>query len=288
MKTELHERNRHRERYDFETLVTAYPPLNPYVVEGQYGATIDFFDPEAVLALNRALLAHYYDVEVYDIPTSALVAPIPGRADYIHYLADLVGQKDGVRCLDIGVGANCIYPIVGVKEYGWDFVGSDIDAVSVESAQAIVKVNSILTHKVEIRHQSQRNHIFEGVIRDDEYFDVTLCNPPFHNSAESAKKAAMRKLRNLKGAALKEAKLNFAGRSNELWCKGGERKFVSRMIAESAQFRSSCGWFTSLISSEDNLPHLIKEIAKVGAKHRIIEMSQGNKRSRILAWRFGR
>ena len=90
------------------------------------------------------------------------------EADYIHYIADLIqpngttpdlpagdanGQKSKCRCLDIGVGANCIYPIIGHTEYGWTFVGTDIDPVSIENARKIVTCNPVLAHKIDLRLQ---------------------------------------------------------------------------------------------------------------------------------------
>ncbi|MFR9524138.1 MAG: 23S rRNA (adenine(1618)-N(6))-methyltransferase RlmF [Rikenellaceae bacterium] len=285
-KGELHPRNRHRGSYDFAALVAAYPPLEKFVEPNKYGTlSINFFEPSAVKALNRALLALHYKVEWWELPSSALIPPIPGRADYIHYLADLVGRRGDVRCLDVGIGANCIYPIIGCAEYGWEFVGCDIDSDSLRSAQCIVERNQFLSSKVELREQKDRNNIFEGVIKPGEYFDLTLCNPPFHDSAESAAKGTQRKLRGLK--APQKGILNFAGRSCELWCKGGEKRFIKLMISQSRTFATQCGWFTTLVSNEDNLKTLLPALrdAKV-MEHRVIEMHQGNKRNRILAWKY--
>lgn len=168
-RNELHKRNRHNGQYDFSRLTEEYPPLKKFIVLNAYGTTsIDFFNPRAVKALNKALLISYYGIRYWDIPKNYLCPPIPGRADYIHYIADLIqpdtsdestGLKTAVpntrqyRCLDIGVGANCIYPIIGQTEYGWTFVGSDIDPVSIDNARKIVTCNPALAHKIELRLQ---------------------------------------------------------------------------------------------------------------------------------------
>lgn len=285
LKCELHPRNRNNGQYNFAELIEAYPPLKGFVAKNKYGnESVCFFDPKAVKALNRAILAKYYDIQFWDIPPQALTPPVPGRADYIHYIADLVGCE-GVRCLDVGVGANCIYPIIGHIEYGWEFVGSDIERSSVENAQLIVDSNPSLKGAVELRLQSNPNNIFEGVIRRDERFDVTICNPPFHDSSKSAERGAKRKLRNLKGG--KGAELNFGGRANELWCDGGERRFIGQMITESQRFKTNVKWFTSLVSNEDNLGALLRAARNLGVREtKVIDMAQGNKRSRILAWRW--
>ena len=288
-KTELHKRNKHNGRYDFDKLMAVYPALAQYVKPNKYGTiSVDFFDAQAVIALNKALLMSNYGITYWEIPPLALCPPIPGRADYIHYISDLVGEgKKNVKCLDIGVGASCIYPIIGCSEYGWTFVGSDIDSESLEFAQQIVDNNAILKDKVELRLQKNPSLIFEGVISKNDFFDVVICNPPFHDSQDSAQKAGFRKLQNLKGGKVKKLDLNFGGKSSELWCEGGELQFLSNMISESIKYRSQCHWFTSLVSKESNIDSLCQELDRVNvAEYGTINMQQGNKISRILAWRF--
>lgn len=290
-KSELHKRNKHKGQYDFQLLTENYPPLKKFVILNPLGVqTVNFFNPQAVKALNKALLISYYGIRYWDIPKGYLCPPIPGRADYIHYIADLIQpgeQTANCRCLDIGVGANCIYPIIGQTEYGWTFVGSDIDPVSIENARKIVTCNPILAHKIELRLQKDNRKIFDGIINPDDYFDVTLCNPPFHSSREEAEDVTLRKLSSLKGERVNKARLNFGGNANELWCEGGELRFLLNMISESQKFKNNCGWFTSLVSKEKNLDKLCAKLKAVNAsEYKIIPMHQGTKSSRILAWRF--
>lgn len=290
-KSELHKRNKHKGQYDFQLLTENYPPLKKFVILNPLGVqTVNFFNPQAVKALNKALLISYYGIRYWDIPKGYLCPPIPGRADYVHYIADLIQsgeQKTSRRCLDIGVGANCIYPIIGQTEYGWTFVGSDIDPVSIENARKIVTCNPILAHKIELRLQKDNRKIFDGIINPDDYFDVTICNPPFHSSREEAEDVTLRKLSSLKGERVNKARLNFGGNANELWCEGGELRFLLNMISESQKFKNNCGWFTSLVSKEKNLDKLCAKLKAVNAsEYKIIPMHQGTKSSRILAWRF--
>ena len=92
----LHPRNRHHQRYDLPALCQAHPDLQGYITLNPLGEqTIDFANPQAVKALNKALLAHFYAVKHWDIPDGFLCPPVPGRADYIHHLADLLaGESD--------------------------------------------------------------------------------------------------------------------------------------------------------------------------------------------------
>lgn len=286
----LHPKNPHQGRYDFPKLCTKTPELTGYLKPNPYGdQTIDFSDAKAVLCLNKALLAQFYGIQFWDLPEGYLCPPIPGRADYIHYLAELIDNKSNqkARIFDIGTGANLIYPIIGSQAYGWNFLASDIDAIAVNSATLIAESNSNLKKKIKVVQQSNKQSFFQGLIDEGDYFEATMCNPPFHSSAEEAKAGSDRKWKNLKGEQTKQKALNFGGTENELWCEGGERAFVKGMIQESTQFQTQVGWFTSLISKEENLKPLKQVVAQVGAsKVEVINMSQGQKISRILAWSF--
>lgn len=295
-KNSLHPRNKHQGKYDFEQLVQSYKQLQEFIIINKYGNTsIDFFNPVAVKALNKALLSSYYKIKNWDIPKGYLCPPIPGRADYIHYIADLLADNDvenipkgkKIRILDLGVGANCIYPILGVKEYGWSFVGTDISKSALKNAHDIILNNKSLRSNVELRWQAKAEQLFEGVVQAKEYFEVSICNPPFHASAEAAAAGTSRKLKNLGQKATQKPSLNFGGQQHELWCTGGELQFLKQMILQSKEFANSIGWFTSLVSKEAHLKTAYKSLKKVGVKsYKTISMGQGNKKSRILAWTF--
>lgn len=297
-KGELHPRNKHRDRYDFKALTEALPALAPFVIKTPSGEdTVNFADPSAVKTLNRALLKKYYNIGVWGMPPGYLCPPIPGRADYIHHLSELLSDCNRgaiprgphIKILDVGVGANCIYPIIGWREYGWNFVGSDIDAAALASAANILRGNQGLADAVTLRPQPQAANIFRGVVREGELFDACICNPPFHKSREEAAEGTRRKLDNLglAGATAEKPPLNFEGKDNELWCLGGETGFARRMILESKKFQASVFWFTTLISKESNLPDVYHELRRAGvADRRTIVMSQGHKVSRIVAWTY--
>jgi 23S rRNA (adenine1618-N6)-methyltransferase len=296
LKTELHPKNAHRDRYDFPTLIISNPLLGSFVHENKYGdLSIAFSDPNAVKALNRALLNHYYSIKNWDIPAGNLCPPIPGRVDYLHYLQDLIlesnqgkeihGKKMSV--LDIGTGANCIYPLLGNSIFGWKFTASDVDEKALEAAAANLTSNPQFGLQIELRHQGQTSRIFNGIITQSEHFDLTLCNPPFHTSREAAAEGSQRKINNLSGKVSKKITLNFGGQSNELWCQGGELAFILKMIQESQNFKHQVFWFTSLVSKKENLKSIYQALTGVGvSNYKTIEMAQGNKQSRFVAWTF--
>ena len=296
-KPHLHPRNPHRFRYDFGALTKACPELTAFVSVNSYqDESIDFANPAAVKMLNKAILKHFYDIKHWDIPPGYLCPPIPGRADYIHYLADLlrVGGNTTIPVgknivgLDVGVGANCVYPIVGHQSYGWSFVGAEIDPKALQCAQAIVASNSALTSFIDCRLQVNPSRIFKGIVQPAEKFDFTMCNPPFHASLAEVSAASQRKWQNLgRKNGLENNTLNFGGQPAELCCEGGEEAFLNRMIEQSAEIASQCLWFTSLVSKKTTLPRIYKSLKKAKALAvETIEMEQGQKASRIVAWTF--
>lgn len=295
-KSRLHPRNKNRERYDLEALSISNPELKFYIQENKFGVeSIDFSDPRAVKLLNQAILNHYYGIKKWEFPDKNLCPPVPGRADYLHYIADLLGENnfattpmgDKITCLDIGTGASCIYPILGVTEYGWQFIASDIDPKSIASAQNIINANLTLKGKITCRLQNNVNNIFQGIINKEEKIDITICNPPFHSSHEEAQKASRRKIKNLSGKNLKNPVLNFAGINNELIYDGGEYQFIHNMIKESRSFSESCYWFSTLVSKQSNLKGIQRLLEEIEASQiKIIPMGTGNKISRIVAWTF--
>ena len=300
----LHPRNLHTQKYDFEALAMDCPKLTSFIKENQHGALgIDYSDANAVLCLNQALLLHHYKVKDWSIPKGHLCPPIPGRADYLHYIADLLGEgHDGkppvgtkVKGLDIGTGTSCIYPILGNSIYGWKFIGSDINPDALNNAKEILSSNPTLKKNIKTRFQKSSKHIFKDLIKPEEKFDFTMCNPPFYASLEEANDASDRKVKNLnvnrekKGSdpINKDKPSNFGGVKDELWCPGGETAFIKKMIKESASVKDQCKWFTTLVSNKAHLIEFYQLLQNLKrAEVRTIEMQHGQKISHLLAWRF--
>ena len=295
-KQNLHPRNRDNSGYDFEQLIAICPELQSFVFTNAYQIqTIDFANPEAVKELNKALLAFHFGIKNWDIPKNYLCPPIPGRADYIHYIADVLASSNNgvipkgetVQGLDIGIGANCIYPIIGNSSYGWSFVGTDIDEKAIQNCKKIIQNNSQLIDAISLQLQTESRFIFKNIITPEDRFAFTICNPPFHKSEEEANKGTLRKISNLKQQKTKQATLNFGGQNSELWCDGGELRFITQMIYESVKYPLNCLWFTTLVSKKEHLSTIYKTLNKVNAAEiKTIDMAQGQKTSRFVAWTF--
>lgn len=279
--------------YDFSRLTKANPDLKPFVRKNPRGqATINFSDPDAVKALNKALLVDAYELTAWDLPPGALCPGVPGRTDYVHAIADLIADGSAmphgpkVRVLDIGTGAGAIYPIIGASEYGWTFVATETDKSSQRWARQIVRLNKGIDTLIEIRLQPDPKRCFANVTTAGETFAAAMCNPPFHASAAEAAAGTERKQRNL-GIAREDRALNFGGQANELWCEGGEIGFIERMIAESATRPRLCRWFTTMVAKSEHLPRLRRALEQVRPSAvRVLEMSTGVKKTRALAWSF--
>ncbi|MDO7173240.1 23S rRNA (adenine(1618)-N(6))-methyltransferase RlmF [Mariniflexile sp. AS56] len=285
----FHPNNKHKSGYDVDALCEVYPYLTPFVFENNFQTkTIDFANPKAVKALNSALLVKHYNIRFWDFPEANLCPPIPGRADYIHHLSDLLkGSKitESISVLDIGTGASCIYPILGNSEYKWKFTGVDIDESSLKYAQQIITKNG-LNDSISLMHQKDKALIFNDILNTTVRFSATMCNPPFYKSEEEALNATSKKLQGLNS---KEAKVvrNFSGTHKELWYKGGEKAFLHNYLYESSLFKQQCFWFTTLVSKKDLVKGMQDSLKKLGAVNvKIIPMGQGNKLSRIVAWTF--
>jgi 23S rRNA (adenine1618-N6)-methyltransferase len=319
----LHVKNRHRGLYDFDQLAKAVPQLAPLIKRNPRGQkTIDFSDPKSVKLLNKALLNVHYNIANWDIPQGYLCPPIPGRADYVHRLADLLVtdmprlKSHRCRVIDIGTGANCIYPLIGAAEYNWSVVGTDIADAALNNARRIVQENPRFKQQLSFRLQHNSKSIFTNVIQENDLFDLSMCNPPFHRSQHDASVGSDRKVRNLtkqrknrqgldaqcqgyhdtnrsaKNAtksplATSGAALNFGGQSAELWCEGGELAFITLMGNESKIFAHQVLWFSTLISKNTNIRPMKQLLEKLGVSDiHVEEMQQGQKVSRFIAWTF--
>jgi 23S rRNA (adenine1618-N6)-methyltransferase len=292
----MHPRNRYRHGYPFEQLAQKSPELQAYLRTNDAGRpSIDYADADAVLALNRALLVDAYKLKNWSIPEGYLCPPVPGRSDIIHHAADLLASSHpkglnkgaSIRVLDVGVGANAILPIIGIYEYGWTFVGADIDLPALHSVEKLMESNDTLHSHLSLRLQTKPAQTFKEIIMKDEFFDLTLCNPPFYRSAEEAARVSLGKFRNLGKREPERNMRNFGGQHRELWVEGGELQFVASMIRESRFFDRHVLWFTSMVSKKEHLPELYKVFDEVEAVLiRTIPMSQGLKSSRMIAWSF--
>ncbi|MCL4162405.1 UNVERIFIED_CONTAM: hypothetical protein GTU68_002531 [Idotea baltica] len=279
----LHPKNKFNKGYNFDELIKNNQALQPFVFQNQFGTTtIDFSNQNAVKEINKALLFSYDKISIWHFPDENLCPPIPGRLDYILHLSDLLSSEENISILDIGTGATCIYPLLGVAEFNWSFVATDIELNSLDTAQDIIDDNN-LDANIKLRQQFNEQHILKGILEKGDAFTATMCNPPFYKSAEEARGANRRKTRNLGNNAVR----NFSGSNNELWYVGGEKAFLHNYLYESSLHKKVSIWFTSLVSKKENVASLETSAKKLGVlEFKVIPLNQGNKVTRIVCWQF--
>ena len=295
-KTGFHPRNRFRGGYDFRASRSVVRPC-----EGSCGPTSTATtpstspNPAAVKALNAALLSSAYGIRGCDLPPGALCPGVPGRSDQIHHDADLLAESargsiprgPSVRVLDLCTGASCILPLVGSAE---PMAGASSPRMRTQVA-ALGATEREREHDGRLQHRLPSPTLaalkcFRGIVREGERFDAVTCNPPFYASAAEAEAATRRKLRNLRGGA-STARRNFGGRAGELWCEGGELGFVQRMIRESADMRTpSSGSPRWCRAARTSLALQLALRAARATDVRVIPLTHGQKRTRLLAWSF--
>jgi 23S rRNA A1618 N6-methylase RlmF len=56
----------------------------------------------------------------------------------------------GVLGLDIGCGANLIYPLLGAAQHGWRFIAADITDAALSGAAANLAANPHLGHLIQV------------------------------------------------------------------------------------------------------------------------------------------
>lgn len=232
---------------------------------------------------------------------------VPSRANYLHHAADLLhpannteqslaqdidavkhdmlGTRGGsiprgenIKVLDVGTGANCIYPLLGVTEYGWRFIASDVDPAALTIAKHNLKANN-LSSLVEIRHQSDPLRMFRGVLRPDEFVHLTMCNPPFHSSLDQTNLNprtttcgtvselmfphenvgtfsidANNKGERKRGEFAVTGQVNYTFSSNPE--EHGELAFLEIMLVESRFYVHNVLWFTSLVAKLSTLKRI--------------------------------
>jgi 23S rRNA (adenine1618-N6)-methyltransferase len=272
--------------YNFDLLIEKVPELRSEVVLNKKGGeTINFSDHKSVRLLNKALLFLELDLNYWDFPESNLTPAYPSRLLYLELCQTVFKElfkTEVTNVLDIGCGANVIYPLISAKKMGWQCTGADIHSGSIEIAQNIIDQNN-LKSKIDLRYQENPKYVLNNIILEKDNFDLSVCNPPFYSSAEETSKVRERKIKNLN---LEVNSANFQGENNELWCAGGELSFLKTYIRESQFYKKQIKLFSSLLSSGDNIRPLKVALKKLGARIEIKKIKKGNKIHNFIFWTF--
>ncbi len=127
--------------------VSDHAEFDPLIRTPAGEQSVDFANPQAVKALNKALLAHFMPLHTGTFRfrqnrrcPSKYLYPVIWRIR----LGETTGafRRGATIILDVGGRANCIYPLIGVHEYGWRFTAGEVSDAAMSSAQANIQANT--------------------------------------------------------------------------------------------------------------------------------------------------
>ncbi|KAI1383709.1 uncharacterized protein F4822DRAFT_85916 [Hypoxylon trugodes] len=275
------------EELDFGLLGRHDPELNAVLDRGSH---LDFTNPKSVMQLTKTLLRLNFGLLI-DLPTDRLCPPVPNRHNYILWLKDLLDSSSPsyldrgnpaqpVTGLDIGTGANLIYPLLGCAQRpSWSFIATDVDAKSLACARKNVELNGLQT----------RIRVVDRVLEDClipldelglETIDFAMVNPPFYTSEMELADLAKQKSRPPNSAC--------TGAPIEMVCAGGEVGFVRRIIDESLVLRRRVQWYTSMLGKQSSLEMIVNILKQHGVdNYAVTAFIQGKKTRRwAVGWSF--
>lgn len=259
--------------YDLKLLCKKVPELEAFTSSDYSRIQLD--TSKAVKYLNQALLLSNLNLSYWDFPDRHLTPAFPSRFEYLNIIQKEVPKIK--KIFDIGTGATIIYPLIAVQKFGWEVCASEIDPSSLQIAKTIISKNDL--DKITLRYQNKPRQILNGVIEENESFDISVCNPPFFKSDEEAIKQNQRrnKLNKVPGA--------FSGTNSELVYEfGGELGFLKTYIRESQFYKTQFRCFSSLVSSKSYLRPLKVLIKKQNGQTSQFTLKTKNKTQYILIW----
>jgi len=282
----MHPRNPYRTPPDFLTLAEGYPALKPHLIRNAAGVTIDFHDISAQRCLTQALLHRDFGLDL-TVPDDRLCPPVPNRLNYILWIEDIMNyistdnrQGTTLMGLDIGTGASAIYPLLGCKlKQLWQYIATDIDAHSLEYAQANIKLNGLEQRIKTLQVLPQGPILPPDVFDIRPQIDFAMCNPPFYSDREEV----------LRSAEAKELGPNAVctGADTEMITPGGEIAFVGRIVKESIVLKTQCRWYSSMLGKLSSLQVVVALLREEKVdNYAITEFVQGKTRRWAIAWSF--
>jgi len=296
------------DRVDFAVLAEHHPGFRAHVINSSDGkARINWNDPAALKALTAATLSFKYHIK-WDIPDGSLCPPVPNRATYLRWVDRLLratveigNQGDGFTGIDVGTGASCIYPLLGVALFGHRFLATDTDSVALEWAAKNIEANE-WGDRIVTRLQADSKKILEDVLEDDEEADFVVCNPPFFDRAASsygsgdesddASETTAEAVTAYGGHGSANPSVPRRDRATVLTrhehsTEGGEVAFVGRMIEESLLLRERITWYTTMLGRKQSLTTLRQRLeTHKYVSIRCTTISRGKTTRWLLGWTF--
>jgi len=272
---------------DFSILINIFQELKKYIKEKKEKDeinefTFDWSNNNLSLLMTKCILNYYFDIKYYSIPNNFLIPPVPSRLNYLNTINTLLtsynalnnnNKQNNVIGIDIGTGANLIYPLLGYSLYKWIFICSEINNDAYENAKTII-TNNKLEENIKLIKQKYKNLIFVGIINKEEKYFFTMCNPPYYDYEEEIKKEDKNR----------DCQYNF----DEIYYKNGEIGFFDEYFEESICYKKNVFLFTILIGKKTNVQIILDKISndKNIKFYDMKRIQTGNNMRYIIYWSF--
>lgn len=280
----MHPRNLYKDKApNFRALAEKYPEFANCVFKDLKGKChLDYKSPTSLRQLAIALLKEDFDLEV-EMPLNRLIPTIPLRLNYILWIEDILKELSDVKGkgIDIGTGATCVYPLLGCKKNGWEFLASEVDETNFTIAEKNIQRNK-MQEKIKVKKVSGKTALLELLEGNAGQFDFCMCNPPFF--ADHMEAQAITSSRSDDRA--EPSSINTASVGESI-TEGGEAEFIKKIIVESVDFQGKIKIFTSMIGKKTNIPLVKKELRdhKI-PNYQTTEFCQGKTMRWGIAWTF--
>ena len=273
---------------DFLILIKEFPDLKKYIIkqneEKLEEISFEWSNNNLSLLMTKSILDYYFNIKYYNIPKGYLIPPIPSRLNYLNlinkilikeinsqsrYSSDIIG-------IDIGTGANIIYPILGNSIFNWKFICSEINDESYNNAKLILEKNN-LENEINLIKQKNKNNIFLNILNQENKYIFSLCNPPYYDYETEIK--------------LDEKKRDNEFNFDEVYYKKGEFGFFQRYFIESTCYKKNVYLFSILIGKKANMENIndimnTNDNKNIIKKFNIQKIQTGNNLRYIIYWSF--
>jgi len=289
--------NEDADRVDFAILAQHNEEFRKHLITTSDGkGRINWNSPEALKALTAATLDYKFNIK-WDIPLNTLCPPVPNRATYVRWISKLLGSSRAVNTgstvkgIDVGTGASCIYPLLGKAMFGYHFLATDTDPVSLEWAKKNITSNG-WEDAITTKLQTEPTAVLSGLLNEGEQYDFVVCNPPFFDKAERQGAASEGTDVPQGGHGVANPSAPRKDRTTNLTAgehstEGGEAAFVGRMIDESLELRTRVTWYSAMIGRKQSLTALRKTLESLkDVSIRCTNIMHGKTTRWLLAWTF--
>ena len=269
---------------DFLTLIKEFPELKKYILkqneDNEEEFQFDWSNNELSLLMDKSILNYYFDIKYYDIPKGFLIPPIPSRINYINLINSIITKLindidiKNIIGIDIGTGANIIYPILGYSIYKWKFICTEINKEAYNNAKLILQKNN-LENNINIIKQNNKDNIFISILNRENKYIFSMCNPPYYNYENEIK--------------LEDKKRDNEYNFDEIYYKNGEYGFFQRYFEESICYKNNVFLYTILIGKKINAENIYDKLSSYNDIIKIYNMQKiltGNNVRYIIYWSF--